>query len=390
MAASNAAITGIGVSRFGRRTMRSPVSLLAEAALAAIADAGLSRDDIDGVATDPGGSGVLPGGIGPIGAPDAIEALGLKVRWHSGGMEGPAQAVALMVAAMAVETGRARHVLVFRCLNESTAQAAGRQAASGDARTVAGWLSWLAPMGAVSAVNWVAMMADRRMHEHGLTREQLGAQAIWQRACAQHDPNAIMYGKLLTMPDYLSSRMISDPLCLFDCDVPIDGAAAVIVSRSDEARDMPNPAIRIEAMGSAVDGGFTWDQQPDLTAMAATAAARDLWSRTSLTARDVQVAGLYDGFSIFVPMWLEALGFCGIGEGGGFIGDGQTRIGGAVAVNTGGGQLSGGRLHGYGLLVETCLQLRGQASGRQVDDARVGVVAMGGGPTAGAVLLKRM
>lgn len=383
-----AAITGIGISRVGRKTMLSPTSMFADAALAAIADAGLTRDDIDGISTYPGNQ-MNTGGYAPVGASDAIDILGLKVSWYSGAQEGPAQIMALITAAMAVETGRARHVLVFRSLNESSAQVSGRKGiGSGDER-IDGWLSWLVPMGAVSAVNWAAMFASRRMHEHGLTREQLGTQAVWQRACAQHNPHAVMHGKPLTMDDYLSARMISEPLCLFDCDVPIDGAVAVIVSRLDEARDLPHPPIRIEATGSALDQGFTWDQQPDLTTMGATAAASDMWRKTDIKPADVQVAGLYDGFSIFVPMWLEALGFCAHGEGGAFIGDKQSQIGGAVAVNTDGGQLSAGRLHGFGYLHETCLQLRGQAIGRQVDDARIGVLGIGGGPIAGAVLLAR-
>ena len=383
-----AAITGIGISRVGRKTMVSPTSMFADAALAAIADAGLTRDDIDGISTYPGNQ-LNTGGYAPVGASDAIDILGLKVSWYSGAQEGPAQIMALITAAMAVETGRARHVLVFRSLNESSAQASGRQGIGAGDERIDGWPSWLVPMGAVSAGNWAAMYASRRMHEHGLTREQLGTQAVWQRACAQHNPYAVMHGKPLTMDDYLSARMISEPLCLFDCDVPIDGAVAVIVSRLDDARGLPHPPIRIEATGSALDQGFTWDQQPDLTTMGATAAASDMWRKTDIKPSDVQVAGLYDGFSVFVPMWLEALGFCAHGEGGAFIGERQSQIGGTVVVNTDGGQLSAGRLHGFGYLHETCLQLRGHASGRQVDGARIGVIGVGGGPIAGAVLLVR-
>lgn len=376
------------MSRVGRKLGVSPTLLLAEAALAAFADAGLTRDDIDGVTTYPGRTG---GGSGsaPVGTVEAINALGLEVNWHSGGSEGAAQMSALMVAAMAVETGMARHCLVFRCLNESSAQASGRQAVgAGDAR-IGGWLSWLVPMGAVSAANWAAMYASRAFHEFGWTREMLGAQAVWQRQCAQANPAAVMQGKPLTLDDYLAARMISDPLCLFDCDVPIDGAAAFVVSAPDAAADRPHPPLRIAAMGAGLHQPFTWDQQPDLTTMAAPDAGRTLWERTDLSPADIDVAGLYDGFSIFVPIWLEALGFCGRGEGGPFMAEGRSRTGGDVAVNTGGGQLSAGRLHGYGLLYETCLQLRGAASGRQVPEARTGVVAMGGGPLAGACLLMR-
>lgn len=387
--AGKTAITGIGRSRIGRKTMIPPMTLLAEAFKAALADAGLTRDDIDGVCTYPGHRGG-PSGAAPVGATEAINALGLKVDWYQGGPEGGAQSSALMIAALAVATGQARHVLVFRCLNESSAQATGRLGiGQGESAEIGGWLSWLVPMGASSAANWAAMYADRIMHEHGLTRDQLGAQAVFQRECAQHDPGAIMHGKPLDMDEYLVSRMISDPLCLFDCDVPIDGAACVIVSGIEAARDLKRPPLRIEAIGSGLDHGFNWHQRPDLTTMGAHDAAATMWRATDLKPKDVDVAGLYDGFSIFVPMWLEALGFCGLGEGGPFIGSGATRLDGTIPTNTNGGQLSSGRLHGYGLLWEVCTQLRGDGGGRQVKDAQVGVIGVGGGPIAGSVLLVR-
>jgi acetyl-CoA acetyltransferase len=123
--------------------------------------------------------------------------------------------------------------------------------------------------------------------------------------------------------------------------------------------------------------------------MGAHDAAASMWARTDLEPKDVDVAGLYDGFSIFVPMWLEALGFCGKGEGGPFIAAGETQLNGIIPVNTNGGQLSAGRLHGYGLLWEVCAQLRGDGGGRQVRDATVGLAAVGGGAEAGTVLLVR-
>jgi acetyl-CoA acetyltransferase len=383
------AITGIGRSAIGRKTMRAPFAMLAEAALAAIADAGLDRTNIDGVTTFPGFVGG-PSGMAPIGAMEAINGLGLNVRWYSGGGEGPGPLFQLMMAVMAIATGQARHVLVFRCLNESSAQAGGRQGiGQGDPAPMGGWLSWLVPMGAMSAVNWSAMFADRIMHDHGLTREQLGTQAVIQRENAQLDPGAIMHGKPLTLDDYLNSRMISDPLCLFDCDIPIDGAAAFILSARDAARDRPRTPLFIEAMGSSLSAPFSWDQQTDLTKMASWDAARSMWARTDFKPDDVDVAQIYDGFSIFVPMWLESLGFCTHGEGGAFIGSGATRRDGTIPTNTNGGQLSAGRLHGHGLLHELCVQLRGDGAGRQVPGAKVGVVGVGGGPLAGALLLRR-
>lgn len=388
MFASKVAISGIGRSAIGRKTMRAPASLLAEAFLEALADAGLSRDDIDGITTYPGRM-KADTGMSPLGVPEAINALGLQVSWHSNSYEGPAQASAFFIAAMAVATGVARHVLVFRCLNESSAQATGRRGIGAGEDRIGGWNSWNVPMGAVSAVNWAAFHADRIMHNHGLTREQLGSQAVLQREYAQHDPHAIMHGKPLTLDDYLDARMISDPLCLFDCDVPIDGAVATIVSDLQAARDCRQPPLRLLAIGAGLSEPFTSDQRRDMTTMAAHDAAASLWRSTDLTPSDVDVAGVYDGFSIFVPMWLEALGFCGKGEAGELIAAGGTRRDGSIPTNTAGGQLSGGRLHGYGHLFEICTQLRHEAGGRQVDGATIGVVGMGGGPLAGAMLLAR-
>ena len=185
--------------------------------------------------------------------------------------------------------------------------------------------------------------------------------------------------------------MITTPFCLFDCDVPVDGATAVIVSRREVARDLRRPPLAVEAVGSALRGRPSWDQFDDLTTMAARDAAAMLWERSDLRPSDVHLANLYDGFSFIALTWLEALGFCGKGEGGPFV-EGGKRIAldGEIPLNTGGGQLSGGRLHGYGLLHESCLQLWGDGGDRQVPgDPQVAVAAAGGGPLAGCLLLTR-
>jgi acetyl-CoA acetyltransferase len=184
--------------------------------------------------------------------------------------------------------------------------------------------------------------------------------------------------------------MISTPLCLLDCDVPIDGSTALVVSPAAYAPDAPNGAVGIEAFGTAMHGRPSWDQYADLTSMAAQGASRHLWSRTDLTPADVDIAQLYDGFSILALVWLEALGFCAQGEGGPFLeGGANIAPNGRLPLNTAGGQLSGGRLHGFGLLYEAVVQLRGQAGPRQIQGTEVAVVANGGGPIAGATLLTR-
>jgi acetyl-CoA acetyltransferase len=386
----NAAITGIGMSTLGRTTGRAAILHLAEAAREALADAGLMRADIDGLTTYPGKANNSPG-MAPIGCTEVREALGLKTRWHSSSAEGPAQMSPLMIAAMAVSTGQARHVLCFRALTESSSQTAGRRASvpSGTGQRLDGWFQYLLPMGAYSASNWAAMFARKHFEDFGLTRGHLGAQCVQQRANAQANPRAIFHGTQLSLDDYLGARMISDPLGLFDCDIPIDGACVIIISAVDAARDCRKPPIAIAGMSAALTGRDSWDQRADLTTMAAHDAAADMWARSDFTPADVDVAGLYDGFSIFVPMWLEAFQFCAAGEAGPLIAAGETALDGRIPTNTGGGQLSAGRLHGFGHLHEVCTQLWGEGGERQVTGAQTGVVGMGGGPLGGAMLLHR-
>lgn len=384
-----AAITGAGLSDLGRNTGRPAMVHLAEAFGRALTSAGLTRDDIDGICTYPGRSEATPG-QSPLGTGEVRNALGLKTRWHSAVPDGPSQMAPIMVAAMAVLTGQARHVLCFRALTESSSQTAGRRASvsgTGGGR-IGGWIGWLVPAQALSASNWAGWMATRYFHEFGMTREHLGLVATGQRTFAQANPAAVMR-KPLTMDEYLSARMISSPLGLFDCDIPIDGASVIIVSAPDAARDCARPPLWIEAMGAALGSQETWDQRADLTTMGAHDAAADLWRRTDLKPADIDVLGLYDGFSIFVPLWLEALGLCGHGEAKDFIAEGNIGPGGRYPVNTGGGQLSGGRLHGFGLIHETCLQLWGEADGRQVANAKVAACGTGGGFIAGSMLLRR-
>jgi len=396
-----AVISGIGQSDVGRRLGRSDIDLTVEAAERAIADAGLSRDDIDGLATYPGMGTGTPGFAGPT-TPELQDALGLSLNWHDGGGEGPAQMRAVIVAALAVAAGLARHVLVYRTVSEGSAQGTGgRQGIGGSGGGGGGgvprfgsFMQWSLPFGAVSAANWLAMVAQRRMHEFGLTRQQLGAIPVNNRANAALNPKAI-YRDPMSLSDYLAARMITTPLCLFDCDAPCDGSTSVIVSHRDVAPDLDHPAVHINAVGTALRGRPSWDQFDDMTSMAARDAAASMWERTELRPSDVDTAQLYDGFSILTVVWLEALGFCGRGESGPYI-EGGSAIArdGVLPLNTAGGQLSGGRLHGFGLIHEACVQLRGEGGPRQVvrpggRPVEVAAVGNGGGPIAGSMLLTR-
>jgi len=246
----------------------------------------------------------------------------------------------------------------------------------------------LGVVSAYAAANWIAMVAQRHFHEYGTTREQLAQIALVARRNAARNPNAI-YRDPLSLEEYLAARPISTPLCLYDCDVPADGATALVVSRAEAARDLRRRPLRVEAVGCAIHGRPSWDQWDDLTSMAARDAGSMLWRRTQLRPADVDVAELYDGFSFLTLAWLEALGFCGKGESGPFVeGGARIALDGELPLNTQGGQLSGGRLHGYGFLHEACVQLWGEGGERQVPGSpQVAVAAAGGGPLAGCLLL---
>lgn len=388
---SGAVISGIGQSAIGRRLGRDELDLTLDAALDAIADAGLTVGDIDGLATYPGGISGYPGFSGP-GSPMVQDALRLDLNWHSGGVEGPAQLQAVVNAAMAVSMGLARHVLVYRTVTESTAQGVGRRPGIGvGAGTVDGPQQWTVPFRAYSAANWLAMYAQRHFHEFGTTEAQLGQIAVNGRRNAALNDKAI-FREPLTLDDYLGARMISTPFRLYDCDVPVDGSTALIVSAAEHRVDVDHPVARIEAVGTALRGRPSWEQWDDLTTMPARTSAAQMWSRTDLRPDDVDVAELYDGFSWLAMSWLEALGFCGHGDSGPFV-DGGERIAldGELPLNTHGGQLSAGRLHGYGYLHEAVLQLRGEAGARQVAGTpEVAAVSNGGGPVSGCMLLTRL
>ena len=391
-----ACITGIGQSEVGRRLLRDPLDLTLDACLAAIEDAGLSVRDIDGLSTYPGGMTGLPGFSG-AGAIDVHDALRLELTWSDSGLETPGQLGAVMKACLAVGAGLANHVLCFRSVWEGSAQGgqgrAGVMPGSGGRAQMraSGFSEWTLPFSAPSAAVWIAMFARRHFHLYGTTREQMAQIALNARRNAAHNPKAI-YREPMSLDDYFSARMVSSPFCLFDCDAPCDGATALVISRAERARDLRRAPIRVEAVGSALRGRPSWDQFDDLSTMANRDAGAHLWTRTDLKPSDVDLVELYDGFAFLSMSWLEALGFCGVGESGPFI-EGGRRIAldGELPLNTQGGQLSGGRLHGFGFLHEACVQLWGEGGGRQIakPNPQVAVAAAGGGNTCGCMLLTR-
>jgi acetyl-CoA acetyltransferase len=389
-----AVISGVGISQIGRKTERSGLELTAESSLAAVEDAGLSVGDIDGVAT-----------MGETPIAQACARLGVTADYRGGGYSLGGLLTQVMAAAEAVEEGRARHVLVYRTVkmmdgsmlsrDGGNAPPASAYAKPTVAAAQAGPPSGMADMPqliayhAYAAPNWLAMHCRRHMELYGTTKEQLGWLAVNSRRNAGLNPRAL-YRTPMSLDDYMSARMISSPFGLYDCDVPIDGSIAVVISHPDYAADCPKPPIRIEAFGGATGFGG-WTMRPDYPKMSSVDAAAAMWAKTDLKPSDIDIAQLYDGFTFLTFAWLEALGLCKDGEAGPFV-EGATRIAldGELPLNTYGGQLSAGRMHGYWVLHEACVQLRGEAGARQVKKPlNVAAVANGGGPIAGCLLLTR-
>jgi len=322
------------------------------------------------------------GGVTPV-----EEALRLHPTWINGGGDLPGPGGAVIAAMLAVASGLCRHVLCFRTVWESTYAALGlRQSVGG---RVGGQMQWRAPFGAMSAANWIAMNASQYLHRYGATREMLGLIALNGRANAARNPVAI-YRDPMTMDDYMSARPITTPFGLFDCDVPCDGSIAVVVSDASVANDLPKPGVLVEAVGTQITERISWDQgtvthEPQVLGQAA-----HLWTRTSMRPQDVDIALLYDGFTFNAISWLEALGFCELGEAQAWL-EGGRRIAldGELPVNPHGGQLSEGRTHGFGFIFEAITQLRHDAGERQVAGARTAVVTSGGGTPSGVLLLRR-
>lgn len=388
----NTAITGIGQSLVSRPAATSALSLTVDACLAAIEDAGLRREDIDGISTYPGAVNDATG-FSPVGLTEVREALGLRVTWHSAGGDGPSQLTALFNAIGAIAAGFATHVLIFRTVYQASARAASKYVpivSGGGQDRVWGHFKWMLPFKGLSAAPWAALYAQRHFHDFGTKPEELGQIAVTARRHAKLNPASI-FREEIAIGEYLASRFIATPLRLYDCDVPVDGATALVVSRREAAVHLRNEPLQIEAIGSAVQSRDSWFRPESFTSPAVDHAARMMWGRTDLKPGDVDVAQLYDGFSIFTLLWLEAMGFCGKGEAGSYVAGGQRiALDGQLPLNTGGGQLSAGRLHGFGHVHEACVQLWGRGGDRQVGGGpTVAAVSNGGAGFAGCMLLRR-
>jgi acetyl-CoA acetyltransferase len=355
--------------------------LAVDACRAAIADAGLAAGQIDGVATYPESPFA---GAGNRDGEDVVSvnwllnhlALAPDLKWYAQ-IETGMIASPIIEAANALIAGACEYVLVWRALHRPQSRAgAGR----GGPPRAAGDAQFLAPYGAASIVQTHAFAWQRYMHRYGATREALAALALNSRRNANLNPRAFFFNEPMTRDDYFNARWIAEPLCLFDCDVPVDGCVALIVTSAQRARDLPNPPAYIAGYGQNTASRRTllYYTLDDYMACGASLANK-LWNSAGLGPHDMDAAQLYDGFNPSTLYWLEAAGFCAEGEGAEFVRDGRIALEGELPVNTFGGSLSEGRMHGMGHIAEAVRQVTDRAEQRQIPGASA-VCAIDGSP----------
>jgi len=384
------AVVGIGQTAFSRDSGRSVLSLATEASLKAIADAGLTVDDIDGVVRCEQDT------VRPYSLAAALGAKNLHF-WADTGPGGVAPCMMMGLAMGAVLSGQAKAVVCFRSLNGRSESRLGGSTNHAGSEVVGGFGSYdefFVPYGLQTAGQTFALMARRHMIDYGTTAEHLAAVAIACREHANQTPHAQMAGRTLSLENYFASRMISSPLRLFDYCLESDGACAVVVTSAERARDLKKPPVLIRA----VAGGAPRDHRAgmmfpvvtrgDITELGGRQAGAELWRRAGVGPEEMDIAQIYDCFTISVILQLEAYGFCGKGEGGPFAASGALKKGGRLPINTGGGHLSEGYVHGMNHIVQAVRQLRGEAD-MQIEDAELCLCTGGPLPVGSSVVFRR-
>ena len=384
------AVVGVGQTEFTRDSGRSVLSLATEASLKAIADAGLSPADIDGIVRCEFDT------VTTYSLAATLGATNLRY-WADTGPGGVAPCMMMGLAVGALMSGQAKAVLAFRSLNGRSETRLGRGGATGASEVVGGFGTYdelYAPFGLQTAGQTFALMARRHMIAFGTSAEQMGAVALACREHANQTPHAMMRDRRLTMEDYLASPMISTPLRLFDFCLESDGACAVVITTAERAKDLPQPSVLIRAVAGGAPGDlrpgmmFPVVTREDPTELGGRAAGAELWRRAGVGPGEVDIAQLYDCFTISVILQLEAYGFCGKGEGGAFAASGALRKGGRLPINTGGGHLSEGYVHGMNHIVQAVRQMRGTAD-MQIEDAELCLCTGGPLPVGSSVLFRR-
>jgi acetyl-CoA acetyltransferase len=385
-----AAVVGVGYSRIFRRADVPLATLALEACRQAIADAGLTSADIDGVATEPdqpfGGAGERDG-IDIVSPELAARMLGLDSAYMC-------RAYRLVVnafvdAANAVATGTCRNVLVFRALNSPDGRYGRIEPSQALARD-----QFRLPYGADTLVGY-ALLAQRYMYQYAATREDMAKFIVQSRENGLRWEHSYWHQAKpapLTVEDVLSARMVAEPLSIYDCDLPVQGCGAFVLTSADRATLMCEHPAYILGMSSNEEWpSDIYEMGLERFAAGGERISRHLWANSGVGPSDVDVANLYDGFSIITPLWLEALGLAPKGEALARIGAGEFSPDSRLPLNTSGGSLGSGRMHGVPHLMESALQVMGRAGDRQVPSAEVAVTTVGGpGAAAGVVFASRM
>ena len=383
--AGQAAIVGIGATDFSKDSGRSELKLAAQAVRAALDDAGLTPADVDGMVSFTQDNNTEAAVAREVGIPE----LTFFSRIHYGG---GAACATVQQAAMAVATGVASVVVCYRAFNERSGHRFG-QVATGlaGAPTSSGVdAGWSYPFGLATPASWVAMYAQRYLHQSGATSEDLGRVAVTMRRHAATNPRAWFAGRPITLAEHQASRWICEPLHLLDCCQESDGGVAVVVTSLDRARDLAQRPVVVAAaaQGAGADQfvmtSYYRDGLTGLQEMGVV--SRQLWQQAGLSTEDVDVAILYDHFTPFVLMQLEELGFCGRGEAAGFVAEGRLGLDGSLPTNPHGGQLGEAYIHGMNGINEAVRQVRGTAANQVPGAERVLVTAGTGVPTSGLIL----
>ncbi|MFJ8081537.1 lipid-transfer protein [Streptomyces sp. NPDC096205] len=372
------AIVGIGATEFSKDSGRSELRLAAEAVRAALADAGLAVADVDGMVTfamdtSPEITVAQACGIGEL-------SFFSRVPYGGG-----AACATVQQAALAVASGAAEVVVCYRAFNERSGRRFGSGVRHREPTAEGVALGWVMPSGLLTPASWVAMAAQRYLHVHGLTAEVFGHVAVAARRYAATNPAAHFHGRPITLADHAASRWIAEPLRLLDCCQETDGGQALVVTSLDRARDLPHPPAVVAAAAQGAGRGqeqMTGFHRGDPAVLdEARVVARQLWRGAGLGPGDIDVGILYDHFTPFVLMQLEAYGFCGPGEAAGFVSDER------LPLNPHGGQLGEAYLHGMNGVAEAVRQLRGTSVNQVAGAGRVLVTAGTGVPTSGLVLV---
>lgn len=379
------AVAGIGATEFSKDSGRSEIQLGVEAICAALTDAGLSGADVDGMAT------YTMDNNPEIELHRLVGGRNLKFfsRTHYGG---GAACAPFLHGAMAIASGVADVVVVYRAMNERSGFRFGQGGLiSQDPNSFeTGHFGWYFPFGLMTPASWVAMCAQRYMHEYGATSEDFGRVSVAARDFAATNPNAWFHQQAITLEDHQKSRWVAEPLRLLDCCQESDGACAAVLVSAERARDLRQPPAYIlgAAQGAADQPQMMTNfYRDDITGLPEMSLVADsLYRMAGLGPEDIQTAVLYDHFTPFVLPQLEAFGFCGRGEAKDFIRDGQHARGGRLPINTHGGQIGEAYIHGMNGVLEGVRQVRGTAV-NQVANVQHALVSAGTGvPTSGLIL----